>query len=88
MPRPAYPEPEEDELEIHNFYEGALGQATVFKLERVSFRPIEHQGLIYVIEAADFIPRETFEIAFQHAKRRNITALPIYVRATRRQFNP
>jgi hypothetical protein len=44
------------------------------------FSPIEHEDLIIVIEAAQFLPSETFEIAQEQAENLGITILPIYVR--------
>jgi hypothetical protein len=51
----------------------------VIEFEEEYFSPIEHHGLIVVIGAASFLPRETFAIVEEHAKMSGLT-IPIYVR--------
>jgi hypothetical protein len=69
---------------VHYFYEsnvqGVVPTYIHFEAER--FSPINHEGVIFVIEAASFVPRETFDIAQARAESLDITVLPIYVRGT------
>jgi hypothetical protein len=51
----------------------------VIDFEEEYFSPIEHRGLIVVIETASFVPRETFEIVREHAEESGLI-IPIYVR--------
>jgi hypothetical protein len=55
-------------------------EPTVITFQASHFSPIEHEGLIIVIEAAQFLPNETFEIVQEQAESLDITVLPIYVR--------
>lgn len=66
-----------------NYFRGAelRDEPEVFDIESgVYFQPIEHEGLIVVIEAATFLPRETFERTFKRAERWDVSVIPIYVR--------
>jgi len=67
---------------VHYFHDpdvqGAAPTYIQFPAER--FSPIKHEGIIFVIEAASFVPRETFDIAQARAENLDITVLPIYVR--------
>jgi hypothetical protein len=51
----------------------------LIEFEDEYFSPIEHHGLIVVIGAASFLPRETFSIVEEHAERSGLI-IPIYVR--------
>jgi hypothetical protein len=51
----------------------------VIEIENESFSPIEHHGLIVVIGAASYLPRETFEIVQERAEESGVV-IPIYVR--------
>jgi hypothetical protein len=69
---------------VYYFYDphiqGAVPTYLHFDAER--FSPITHEGVIFVIEAASFVPRETFSIAQARAEHLDIKVLPIYVRGT------
>jgi hypothetical protein len=76
-------DPDEPEIGVvHYFhYPDVRGVApTYIQFEAERFSPIEHEGVIFVIEAASFVPRETFDIVQTRAESLGITALPIYVR--------
>lgn len=76
-------DPDEPEIGVvHYFHDPDVrGVApTYIQFEAERFSPIEHEGVIFVIEAASFVPRETFDIVQARAESLDITALPIYVR--------
>jgi hypothetical protein len=76
--------PEPEHGVVHYFYEPDVQGVvpTYIRFEAERFSPIEHEGVIFVIEAASFVPRETFDIAQTRAENLDITVLPIYVRGT------
>lgn len=70
-----------DEVADVFYFRGVdLQHLTPTVLESVRFSPIQHKGLIYVIETASFLPSEALDIVQRQAEKRNIPILPIYVR--------
>ncbi len=48
--------------------------------EGEDFPEIQHTGAIVAIEAASFLPHETFEVLREWAEELRVDALPVYVR--------
>ncbi len=81
-PEPVRLPPPPDRGEIFYYRRSDLvnREPSVVQFEATRFQPIEHQGVVFVIEAASELPPETFAVARTRAEELGVTVLPLYVR--------